>query len=486
MPLRDRDLAPVTSPAAPGAAVDPDLRERALDVLLAPDLAHVVALVAWRDGEQVVVADAGGRSALDRDGTTTVLQGRDPVADQDPYSDADTCYPLAGVRLWGLFDDGGLGRAPDLAVVHAGAHDFRDQGGHVGEHGSLNGLQSRAPLLLSGPGVQPRGVVERWCRTVDVGATLAALSGGDTGGMQGTPLAEVQPGAKHVVGLLWDGAPSGELLALEAAGELPAISRLLARGCAFRGGAVAEFPSVTLVNHTCALTGVGPGVHGIVNNAYYDRVARTQVVPNSHTTWHSAMEHLRPDVRTVWQRLPEGATSACVNEPCDTGAGYSTFALIRDAHGGGTGSLLSSLPAAVDDPHADPAHTLQEDYSWGTQIDAVGLEQVLGLWREGEPPRLTWWNTTLTDGAHHAGGPGSAMARASLRDADRRLGVFLDLLEERGLTDDVVVLLTADHGMQGSDPSCRGDWDAALTAAGIPFRDEASGFLYLGDDVLDA
>ncbi len=207
-------------------------------------------------------------------------------------------------------------------------------------------------------------------------------------------------------------------------------------------------------------------------------------MPNSHTTWHQAMDHLRPGVRTLWQRLPEGTASACVNEPCDTGATYSTFALIRAAQGEGTGSLITSLPAAAEDPHATHAHTGQEDYAWGTQIDAVGLEQVLGLWREGEPPRLTWWNTTLTDGAHHAAGPGTVMSRDSLRDADRRLGVWLDLVEERGLLDDVVVLLTADHGMQGSDPSCRGDWDAALTAAGVPFRDEAGGFLYLGDDVL--
>jgi hypothetical protein len=109
---------------------------------------------------------------------------------------------------------------------------------------------------------------------------------------------------------------------------------------------------------------------------------------------------------------------------------------------------------------------------------------VLSLWREGTPPTLTWWNTTLTDGAHHAAGPGQPMARASLRDADRRLGVWLDLLDERGLTDAVTVLLTADHGMQASDPACRGDWDQALRAAGVPFRDEANGFLYLGDDVV--
>ena len=88
--------------------------------------------------------------------------------------------------------------------------------------------------------------------------------------------------------------------------------------------------------------------------------------------------------------------------------------------------------------------------------------------------------TTLTDSAHHAGGPCSPIARAGLRDADARLGVWLDLLESRGLLASTTVLLTADHGMELADPMCTGDWDVALTEAGIPFRDEAYGFLYLG------
>ena len=345
----------------------------------------------------------------------------------------------------------------------------------------MNGLQSRAPLLLSGPGVTERGVVDRVARTVDVGATLARLSGGDTDEMDGAAVDLVEPGAKHVVGLLWDGAPSGELLSLAQAGTLPNVARLLARGCALRGGAVAEFPSVTLVNHTCALTGVGPGRHGIVNNAFYDRVAGEQVVPNSAASWHKAMQWLRPGVRTVFERLPEGAVSACVNEPVDTGATYSTFALVRETGRAGTGTLADWLPPAAQDPHATQEHVAaHSDYEWATQVDAIGLTQVLDLWREGEPPVLTWWNTTLTDAAHHTGGPGSPIARDSLRDADRRLGVWLDLVEARGLSGDVVVLLTADHGMQGADVAVTGDWDAALTEAGVPFRDEAYGFLYLG------
>ncbi len=480
VPLPTRTLAPHVSPGHRDTAERTALRERALDVLLADDLARVVALVAWREGDRVVVADARGRSALAADGTTTVLAGRDPVAHQDPYD--DDAYPFAAVRLHSLFADP---RAPDLAVVHAGDHDYTDRGGHRGEHGSLNALQSRAPLLLSGAGVTARGVVDGVARTVDVAATLAVLAGASADGMDGAPLALAGPGAPHVVGLLWDGAPSADLLAMAASGELPAVARLLARGCALRGGAIAEFPSVTLVNHTCALTGVGPGRHGIVHNAYYDRETGEAVTPNSSDTWHRAMDFLRPGVTTVFERVAAaapGAVTACVDDPVDRGATHSTFALVRDS-AGGTGALAASLPSPEDDPRATQAFVDQPDYRWGSQIDAIGLEQVLGLWREGTPPRLTWWNTTLTDGAHHAGGPGSAVARAGLVDSDRRLGAWLDLVEERGLADDVVVLLTADHGMQGADPAVTGDWDAALAAAGIPFRDEAHGFLYLGEDV---
>jgi arylsulfatase A-like enzyme len=476
VPLPSRDHG--AAPASPGA--DGYLRDRALDVLLDPGLAHVVDLVCWVEKGLVHVADSKGHVALRPEGECTLLAGRDPIADQDPMSDSTSAYPFAAARLHSLFSDP---RAPDLAVVHTGAHCWPERGGHPGEHGSLNAVQSRAPLILSGAGVTERGVIDRVARVVDIGATLAHLSGASYDGMDGSPVAEAGPGAPHVVGLLWDGAQCADLLAMVEAGELPAVRRLLDRGCALRGGAIAEFPSVTLVNHTSALTGVGPGVHGIVNNAFYDRLLGQQVVPNSSQTWHNAMQWLRPGVTTVFERLPADVRSACVNEPVDVGATYSTFGLIREI--GAAGNLGPHLPKAADDPHATHEHVQADaDYAWGTQVDAAGLDQVLTLWREDVPPRLTWWNTTLTDSGHHAGGPGSQIARASMRDADRRLGVWLDLVEERGLLDETVVLLTADHGSEAADPTCSGDWDDALRKARVPFRDESYGFLYLGHDLL--
>jgi phosphonoacetate hydrolase len=472
------------------------LRDRALDVLCDPSLAHCVDLVAYRDGHDIVVANSTGRSRL-VDGGWEVLVGRDPVANQDPLAftplsaeladpsppNERNSYPFAGARLTSLFADP---RAPDLAVVHTGRHYWPDRNGHLGEHGSLGVVQSRAPLLLSGPGVTGRGVLPRAARVVDVAPTLAVLAGADLpAGLDGEALTDlVEPGgARLVVGLLWDGANSNNLLALAQSGQLPAVARLLSDGCALLGGAIAEFPSVTLVNHTCALTGVGPGRHGIVNNFFYDRALHRRIQANMSAGWHVTAELLRPGVRTVFD-LVDGRT-ACVNEPVDRGADYSTFELVRSS---GTPDGAAGMTHLLPDPHTDPHvthnHLGNRDYAWSTQVDGIGLTQMLDLLTD-PLPRLVWWNCTLPDSGHHAGGPHSQIAHDSLRDTDRRLGAVLDVLDSRGLLADTAFLLTADHGSEGADPTCIGDWDDALHEAGVPFRDEAYGFLYLGEDVTE-
>ena len=471
-----------------------DQRERAVEVLCDSSLAHVVDLVAWPDGDAIVVANADGAARLTVSGDE-VLNGRNPVSWQDPLAftpltteladlsppNARNSYPDAFARLRSLF---AAEAAPDVAVVHTGSHHWPDQGGHAGEHGSLNVVQSRAPLILSGAGVTERGMLEASARVVDVAPTLAWLAGSPLGAlsdMEGSALVDfLVPEAEYVVGLLWDGCNSNSLYALARAGELPNIARLLERGCALVGGAIAEFPSVTLVNHTSALTGVGPGVHGIVNNAYFDRSTAAQRLTNDARTWHRWAEWLVPGVRTVFERV-DGPT-ACVNEPADAGAAYSTFELVRSAgHSDGAKTMMDDF---LPDPKQDPLATQEfvennKDYAWSSSVDAIGVQQVLDMWPSAsDGPRLMWCNTLLTDTGHHEGGPHSPIAHASMRDADARLGVLLDHFERIGALDRMTILLTSDHGSEGADPKCVGDWDEPLLEAGVQFRDEAYGFLY--------
>ena len=508
MPSPDRATAAATGAGAADDATNGSahergaLREKALQVLLDPALEHVVELVAWADDTYVHVETARGAARVRRDAPAQaheVLRGDDPLAHQDPLAltpaaaeaamprprNEHQSYPHAGIRLASLF--AAEDRAPDLAVVHTDAHHWPERGGHIGEHGSLGVLQSRAPLILSGAGVAARGVLPRSARTVDVMPTLAALAGVEAGalaGLDGCPLELVAATGGYVVGLLWDGTNAQDLYELASAGELPAVARLLERGCALAGGAVAEFPSVTIVNHTSALTGLGPGRHGIVNNTYFDRTTGAQVLANDEATWVDACSLLRPGVRTLWEVVRAArpdAMLACVDEPIDRGASYSTFQLVRASGTNSSEALAGALPNATTDPNTTAwAAESNRDFAWGSRVDGAGLGQVLALWGQPEPPAVMWWNSTLPDAAHHNGGPRSELARAGLRDSDRRLGQWLDLVTERGLLDEITVLMTADHGMAEADPSCTGDWDEALRAAGIPFRDESYGFLYLG------
>ena len=116
----------------------------------------------------------------------------------------------------------------------------------------------------------------------------------------------------------------------------------------------------------------------------------------------------------------------------------------------------------------------------------MGVEQATGIlsgrYRDVEYPLPTflWCNFTLTDAAMHEGGPYSEIAAASVRDSDARVGEVFAAIEQRGAFDDTAFMLVADHGMEESDPSCTGDWDVALRAAGLEFRDEGYGFLYFG------
>ena len=65
-----------------------------------------------------------------------------------PPRDANS-YPFAFDHVAQLFDHPA---APDLCVLHSAAHNWEDQGGHRGEHGSLGIVQARAPFVDRGQG----------------------------------------------------------------------------------------------------------------------------------------------------------------------------------------------------------------------------------------------------------------------------------------------------------------------------------------------
>ena len=294
--------------------------DRALEVLLDPALEPIVDMVLTRRDDRYEALAASGRVVFERtdngDFVEVSHEGRNPLADQStdkfvglddelaqlhPHRDANA-YPFAYAQTAQLFDSPA---APDLCVIHSAAHNWEDQGGHLGEHGSIGIVQARAPMVIGGKGVKSLGVIPRAARLVDTAPTIAALLGcaprpdGNYVAVQdGEPLLDVlDPGVRpsHVVAFLFDGTNSNVLYDMCARGEAPNIARIIEMGVAFGHGAMSSLPTVTLANHTSIITGAHPGHHGILNNAWFNRATGEQVITNS--PGHLALEHAAPRAR---------------------------------------------------------------------------------------------------------------------------------------------------------------------------------------------
>lgn len=490
-----------------------ELVKHAEAALLDPAWAHIVEMVLSRDGDTYEAAAVDGRVRFRREADragwrfeTVAVEGRDPLGNQAtdqfaPLSDelasryperADNAYPNAYLQLSQLFD---APAAPDLCAIHTAAHNWQDQGGHIGEHGSIDVVQSRAPFIVAGAGVRKDGLVERSCRLIDVAPTIAALMGvaptdavGENGlaregylrRQDGEVVAGVidDTGARpdHVIGFLFDGANANVLYDMAARGEAPNVARLIEMGTGFAHGAMSSLPTVTLANHTSILTGVQPGHHGILHNAWWDRRTQRQIITNSPATWINAMETLGDDIETLYEaviRTWPGEGAAAINEPADRGASYSTFDELR------AGRDLGRPPAEL--PHSTERFVRPvKEYRWSSKIDHTTVDQFRRVWADAERlPRFTWCNFTLTDAAFHEGGPYSEIAAASVHDTDGRLGEILDAVEATGVFDRTAFFLVADHGMEESNLECTGNWADALDATGLAYRDEGYGFIYV-------
>ena len=154
--------------------------------------------------------------------------GSRPSAPTSTPTARANAYPFAYEQTAQLFDSPA---APDLCVIHSASHNWEDQGGHLGEHGSIGIVQARAPMVIGGKGVKKLGVVPQAARLVDTAPTIAALLGcapradGRYVAVQdGEALTDVlDPSERpsHVVAFLFDGTNSNVLYDMCARGEAP-------------------------------------------------------------------------------------------------------------------------------------------------------------------------------------------------------------------------------------------------------------------------
>jgi phosphonoacetate hydrolase len=499
-------------------------KKAAIEVLTSQELGRICEMAIWRENGSEDVYAAGNSLGTVRfrripqgerfSYEVVDVEGENILERQDPsvfsplseelanlYPDpASNHYPNAYETISQIFDDE---NSPDIAAVHTAAHNWEDEGGHRGEHGSLDVVQARAPFIAGGKGIAKLGVLPRSARLVDIAPTILKLIGAEpiegrteTGvkaqGLylrvqDGEPIDDlIEPDSppSHVVTFLLDGCNPNVLLDMIERGEVPNIARIAESGTVFRYGAMAGFPTVTLANHTAIVTGAYPGRHSVLHNSFWHRSEKKRVDTNHPSTWHLWSNWVSDEVDTIHQAIHRSfpdAFTAAINEPADGGSDFSTFGLMRKGEWRGLPDIPQELPHSSEQfvrPY--------KDYEWATLADYLGIELATGVWgghvqgRDYPKPLFMWCNFALTDAAMHRGGPHSDIARAGVRDTDGRIGEILEAIEKAGVLDDTAFFLFADHGMEETNPEVTGNWSRNLKAEGISFRDEGYGFIYIG------
>jgi hypothetical protein len=381
-------------------------------------------------------------------------------------------YPFAYERVAQLFDSP---NAPDLVISP------RDWcwGIHRGIHGALHVRQARGPLWFSGPGVRV-GRHELAARAVDIAPTcLAALGfplidGADATGRssreRGVPpdvllarqdgriLTEIlDPSAKppdRLYFFLVDGIHPTELedrLESDPA-ALPNLRRLREKAAVLASGSIVNFPSITWPSHTAIGTGTWCGHHDVVNPTYYLREKREFVSPqgqeiNSEGFVSQRVEGLYEAFRRV---KGKEAMTAGIHAPFGRGADHT----VLESRNLGNRERLKALTREVsvdENPRwkADGHKTVVRE----ALVDSRGIAQVIELFTRDDlpPPSFVYHELLLTDGAGHDYGPHHEGLRQALDETDRRIGRVLDLLEEVGLLDETLFVVTSDHGMAPQD-----------------------------------
>ena len=108
------------------------------------------------------------------------------------------------------------------------------------------------------------------------------------------------------------------------------------------------------------------------------------MITNSPATWAWAMQTLSPEVETLHEavhRTWPGAFTVSINEPCDAGADYSTFDLLRRG-GARPAARAEDLPFATE-RFVRPV----KEYRWASRIDHTGSTRPLDVWGGGYQAR---------------------------------------------------------------------------------------------------
>lgn len=429
-----------------------------------------------------------------------------------PVPPERTSHPDIFERLSQIWDSR---RAPDMLYIPTGGGDPNHPG--AGSHGVTTVTQSRAPLIMAGPGIA-QGVSDELVRSVDVAPTIAQYLGvrpivgtnatgvsklqwlkWQDGDSLAPAIAEARDGAsisgiaQRAMMFVIDGASHTVMMDEVRKGNLPNIARLMHMGVTFKNGSIAEYPTVTWPNQNTLTTGASPGHHGELNNSWYERERGHEqlITDGSKANSLRTGRFMNPRVETLYEAVRRSfgsdATTMAINHPSGRGADISILdiagfdkVLLR------IGGVLKRFREGFS-TIMDPRYQDESDYhssSWQDNIGtAIGQTFIAG----GSTPKLSVYEITLVDSVGHMDGPQSERTRAALQEADRNIGRIMDELRRRGEFDSTMFVVTADHGMEHSylTKDKLGGWYDAIRTSGVKAV-ESTRFVYIKNMVWSA
>ncbi|MCW2927748.1 MAG: type phosphodiesterase/nucleotide pyrophosphatase [Thermoleophilia bacterium] len=406
--------------------------------------------------------------------------GRPVPKDRNSFPD-----PLA--RIAQLFDHE---RAPEFVYIPTTGGDPNHPG--AGSHGIPDMVQSRAPVIISGPGIARGAVADLLVRHEDIAPTIADLvgvrpiDGTNASGVRRMQLMKWQDGrsiagalrdarsgsdlhgaAQRAIMFTIDGLSQPVLLDEVKRGLLPNIARVMSEGTILRNGTLAEYPTVTWANHNTLVTGAAPGHNGLVNNSWFDRATQTErlITDGGFRNTLRTGRLMDPQVETLYEAVERSfpnAQTVAINQPSGRGADISILDLE------GIPKLLTRLPRLATSMVREMIRGPRE-YDKASKEDAFALAAGETLWSGRTPPKLGVLEFTLVDTQGHKLGPQTDDARRALRLIDRQIGQVLAGLDRSGLRDSTAIVVTADHGQehQDLDEGKLGGWFQALDRAAL-------------------
>lgn len=294
---------------------------------------------------------------------------------------------------------------------------------------------------------------------------------------------------RHVVIVSVDGLKPQTYTEPDTHGLKVPTLRELARTGAFSPGVMGVLPTVTYPSHTTIATGVLPGEHGVVSNHSFDPTGQNR------EGWYWYSEDIK--VPTLWQIAEDaGLRTALVNWPVTMGARVD--ALVPEYWRAGTPDD-QKLARAIATPGLLEAVAAEHPGFWDgfkppNVSDKVSIDVAIHLVRTIQP-ELMMIHIWETDDHHHASGPWSEPANASVEAADAQLGRLIDALKAQGMWERTLFVVVSDHGFEPIEKSVNfgvmlrqlglvtpgtkdvlAGWKAAFTANG------GSAYFYVADE----